>query len=528
MILPLAGYIAVYVPWAVPWQQETPASGSLPILMCWNTDPATGACTNAWPVGHTGQTLMQLTEQMYAYHNDLRATHAASSPWWAWPLDLKPVWFESVSYGPDLGSWIHDGGNPVLWWLAIPGMAFVCWQAFKRRSLGLALIAIAFFWQWLSWARIDRAAFQYHFYTALPFFLLGLAYFLAELWHGPSRRTWLLARVAAVAAAMVPAALWVAKYPLCSLARVDASNYFGNTACGSVTGTLTVEARILLIALVLVGALAVLALTLIRLERRPPEEGEDDRSWIFQLILPVAVAGALILWLGANGPREVIFRAALPPDLLALIMAVLGVCLGILAITARDSRRLMFGICIFAIVTFAALYPDLSALPDAEPVAQRLRRHPADLVLRLPVRGQHATVAERGFHQQRLGPGFAGGAGRRTDGGLRGLGAARGQRVPPPPVADRRSGRGGCRRGRFRRRAGGRSGRPERTSRQTDLRAERQTGLRVERQTGLRVEPRAPRLATGRLRLRGVLRAAEVGSRPRNRVAAGPGRRGGE
>ena len=363
MILPLAVYIAVYVPWAVPWQQETPASGRLPILMCWNTDPATGACTNAWPVGHTGQTLMQLTEQMYAYHNDLRATHAASSPWWAWPLDLKPVWFESVSYGPDVGSWIHDGGNPVLWWLAIPGMAFVCWQAFKRRSLGLALIAIAFFWQWLSWARIDRAAFQYHFYTALPFFLLGLAYFLAELWHGPSRRTWLLARIAAVAAAMVPAALWIAKYPLCSLARVDASNYFGNTACGSVTGTLTVEARIFLIALVLVGALAVLALTLIRLERCPPEESEDDRSWIFQLILPVAVAGALILWLGANGPREVIFQAALPPDLLALIMAVLGVCLGILAITARDSRRLVLGICIFAVVAFALLYPDLSALP---------------------------------------------------------------------------------------------------------------------------------------------------------------------
>ncbi len=365
LILPLVVYVALYIPWAVPWHQETADSGPLPILMCWNTvtTDANTYCTNAWPPGHTGQTLMQLTEQMYAYHNDLRAQHAASSPWWAWPLDLKPVWFESVSYGPDIGSWIHDGGNPVLWWLAIPGMAFVCWQAFKRRSLGLALIAMAFLWQWLSWARIDRAAFQYHFYTALPFFLLGLAYFLAELWHGPSRRTWLLARAAAVGAAMVPAVLWIAKYPLCTLARVDVTNYFGNTACGSVTGTLTVEARIFLIALVLLGALAVLALTLIRLERRSPEQNDEDRSWIIQLVFPVAVAGALILWLGANGPRDVIFQAALPPDLLALVMAVLGVCLGILAITARDSRRLVLGICIFAVVAFALLYPDLSALP---------------------------------------------------------------------------------------------------------------------------------------------------------------------
>ena len=92
---------------------------------------------------------MDLTVSMYNYHNDLRATHDASSPWWAWPMDLKPVWFESGGYAGDTGSMIYDGGNPLLWWLAITGMAFVCWQAFKRRSLGLALIAIAFFWQCL-------------------------------------------------------------------------------------------------------------------------------------------------------------------------------------------------------------------------------------------------------------------------------------------------------------------------------------------------------------------------------------------
>ena len=38
MILPLAIYMALYIPWAVPWQQETADSGPLPVLMCWNTD----------------------------------------------------------------------------------------------------------------------------------------------------------------------------------------------------------------------------------------------------------------------------------------------------------------------------------------------------------------------------------------------------------------------------------------------------------------------------------------------------------
>ena len=64
-------------------------------------------------------------------------------------------------------------------------------MAYRRRSLALALIAIGFAGQWVPWARIDRAAFQYHYFTALPFVLLALAYFVAELWHGAARRTWL-------------------------------------------------------------------------------------------------------------------------------------------------------------------------------------------------------------------------------------------------------------------------------------------------------------------------------------------------
>ena len=65
-------------------------------------------------------------------------------------------------------------------------MAFVAWQAYKRRSLALGLVFVAFACQWLPWARIDRATFQYHYYAALPFLLIALAYFLAELRNGPS------------------------------------------------------------------------------------------------------------------------------------------------------------------------------------------------------------------------------------------------------------------------------------------------------------------------------------------------------
>jgi hypothetical protein len=365
LVLPLFVYILLYIPWAVPWQQQTPESGGLPVIMCWQTSPE-GQCTSAWPAGHTGQTLYDLTfgsYGMYAYHNDLRATHAASSPWWAWPMDLKPVWFESIGYSGDTGSMIYDGGNPILWWLAITGMAFVVWQAFKRRSLGLGLIAIAFFWQWLSWARIDRASFEYHFYTALPFFLLGLAYFVAEIWHGPSRRTWLLARVGVAGLLLFPPFLWLAKLPLCSLARVDTSAYYQGLVCGPTTGDFRLEQRVFLIALVLVVALIALALILFRLERRSVDEIDQDRTWILQLLAPVVGAGALLLWLGQNASHDLLLEVQLPAQWVAIVLLVVMSIFAYVAITARDPRRLVLGFCAAAVVAFVLLYPNLSALP---------------------------------------------------------------------------------------------------------------------------------------------------------------------
>jgi hypothetical protein len=303
-VLPLVVYVALYIPWSMPWQRQQASTagtstaavsepGTLPVIACWHVDDATGVCDDAWPAGHTGQTLWSLTAQMYDYHNYLRATHPASSPWWAWPLDLKPVWLESGSTAGGLTSQIHDGGNVVLWWLAIPAMGFAAWQALKRRSPGLGLMVAGFLWQWLAWSRIDRATFEYHFYAALPFFLLGLAFFLSELWHGPSRRTWLLARVAVAAAMLLPAALWLARPALCGLAGVDTGGYFAGTVCG------------------------------------PTVAGPGD--------------------LGL-------------PSMLVPALALAGLAGAALALATRDPRHLVAGVCALAAVFFAFDYPDLAAV----------------------------------------------------------------------------------------------------------------------------------------------------------------------
>ena len=119
---------------------------------------------------------------------------------------------------------LYDAGSLVIWWIGIPAIAFVSWMAYRRRSLALALIAVGFAAQWIPWARIDRAAFQYHYYTALPFVVMALAYFVAELWHGASRHTWALARVAAGSRSSARRCMWILARPLCAFVDVLSVN----------------------------------------------------------------------------------------------------------------------------------------------------------------------------------------------------------------------------------------------------------------------------------------------------------------
>ena len=200
-VIPLGVYIASYLPWA--------ALGNQLIA--------------GWPIGNTGQTLTDLTASMYRYHDTLRVAHAASSPWWAWPLDLKPVWFFQSSYtagGGSLTAAVYDGGNALSRILSIGGALWLGAEAWRRRSWGLASVLIFGLALWLPWARIDRAAFQYHYYPTSQIALIGLALLLADLRAG-SQRAALILRIGGACAVLAAPVLWMATGALCALAGVS-------------------------------------------------------------------------------------------------------------------------------------------------------------------------------------------------------------------------------------------------------------------------------------------------------------------
>jgi predicted membrane-bound dolichyl-phosphate-mannose-protein mannosyltransferase len=336
LLLPLVVYVVSYLPWV--------ALGN--------------RLTETWPPGHTGQTLIDLTKSMYDYHNNLRATHPASSPFWAWPLDFKPVWFYQGGFAGNTSAAIYDNGNLVTWWLEIPAIAFVAWQAFRRGSLGLGLITIGFVLQWVPWLRIDRATFQYHYYTSLPFLVLALAYFLAELWHGASRRTWLLARVSAAVAILGPALLWAFKGPLCAYVRVNVANPGSGACVDSTPGDLLITVQAAGLAVVMIVAGILLIAQLVRLRG-----GGGDRQLARIVVTAVGAVVAVLAVRLFLPTTPLIDQAGFSTAPIAF--AILAVLLPIawVVLTARDARRFVAGVVSAATVFFIVFYPNIAALP---------------------------------------------------------------------------------------------------------------------------------------------------------------------
>jgi hypothetical protein len=339
LLIPFALYVASYIPWAFVEGHRITAT---------------------WPPGHTGQTLVDLTVQMYNYHNNLTAGHAASSPWWAWPFDLKPVWFYQGSFAGSTAGSIYDAGNLAIWWLGIPAMAFVAWQAYARRSLALALIGIGFAAQWVSWARIDRAAFQYHYYTSLPFIVMGLAYLLAEIWHGASRRTWLMVRLAAAAAIMGPALMWLFDRPLCGFVGVERANP-GSQACPPVIPQFVLTAQTLGLAVVLCVAVIVFLRQLSQLDRAEPGQG------VLRQLAPLgataigALAGLFIV--GRLGVDPVLTLDRIPVEPVAIVLGLPLFLLAVYVATSRDALRFVAGALTAIVGWFIVVYPNISGLP---------------------------------------------------------------------------------------------------------------------------------------------------------------------
>ena len=182
---------------------------------------------------------------MFDYHKNLIAEHYFASPWYEWPLIIKPMWYYQADYkGAGMASSILAFGNPAVWWTGLFGILFVLGYSLYRNTLpalrivrgrddeydrAMPVIAVGFLSAYLPWVLISRLTFIYHYFASVPFIILATAQGLRYL----ERKAPRTARVLTVLLCVAALALFIAYYPLASGLEVprawcDAVSVFDN------------------------------------------------------------------------------------------------------------------------------------------------------------------------------------------------------------------------------------------------------------------------------------------------------------
>jgi len=124
--------------------------------------------------GHDWETFIGVQKQMWWYHTKLDATHPYTSPWWSWPILMRPIWLFTWS-GGRLVSNIYAMGNPVVTWAGLAAVGYVIVLAVKKKARKLGLIVFSYLMFFVPWAASPRIMFLYHYLPSVPFMAIALA-----------------------------------------------------------------------------------------------------------------------------------------------------------------------------------------------------------------------------------------------------------------------------------------------------------------------------------------------------------------
>lgn len=125
--------------------------------------------------------LWRLQLKMYHYHADLEATHPFTSPWYLWPLGIKPVWYYQGSVGEGYIASIVAHSNPIIWWSGLVGILYCFKEAIIERDKSYRFLSIAIIGVYLPYILIPRIMFLYHYFPIVPLMILALVGLLKAL-----------------------------------------------------------------------------------------------------------------------------------------------------------------------------------------------------------------------------------------------------------------------------------------------------------------------------------------------------------
>ncbi len=139
------------------------------------------------------QRVIEAAEGMLSYHTiaGLGMDHFFYSPWYEWPLVIRPMWyFQNIYHADGMSSTIMCMGNPAVWWGGLLGLILVIVAAvypLYKRITGhdplqlaplqhygqdLRILILMFFAQYLPWMLVPRGTYIYHYFACVPVIIL--------------------------------------------------------------------------------------------------------------------------------------------------------------------------------------------------------------------------------------------------------------------------------------------------------------------------------------------------------------------
>lgn len=140
------------------------------------------------PTGDFVTDVIKIHGQMFNAHADLSNPHPYASPWWSWPLMMRPVYFWN-STDPD--AHMYSVGNPLVWWGGSLMFVVVMVNLLLARVTNLLpaslnererpklwLPIVGFIASYAPLTAVTRVLFMYHYFTALIFSLIAVILWL--------------------------------------------------------------------------------------------------------------------------------------------------------------------------------------------------------------------------------------------------------------------------------------------------------------------------------------------------------------